>query len=135
MDAALAHAVDATPSIGALIDDLHSNREKIRKLEKQVSELKEVRDDLELRLIEAMDAQGIMQSRGAHATATITESVKPSVEDWDLVNAYIKRNNAFYLYERRIASAAFRELLERRNGKPIPGIVPFTKRSIGLRSR
>ncbi len=134
MDAALAHVVDATPSIGALIDDLHNNREKIRKLEKQVSELKETRDDLEQRLIEAMEAQGIQQSRGAHATATITESTKPSVEDWDLFYAFIKRNNAFYLLERRPASAAYREMMERRN-KPIPGVTSFTKRSVSLRSR
>lgn len=134
MDAALAHVADATPSIGALIDDLHHNRDKIRKLEKQVSELKEVRDDLELRLIEAMEAQGIQQSRGAHATATITESVKPSVEDWDTFYAFIKRNNAFYLLERRPASAAYRELMERRT-KPVPGVTSFIKRSISLRSR
>lgn len=134
MDAALHPVPDATPSIGALIDDLHSNREKIRKLEKQISELKETRDDLEHRLIEAMDAQGVMQSRGAHATATVTESTKPSVEDWDLFYAFIHRTKAYYLLERRPASAAYRELMERRN-KPIPGVTSFIKRSISLRSR
>lgn len=127
-------AITETPSLGALTEALWEAREKQRKLQKQLDALVEEREDLERRLIAAMDAQGSDQTRSTHATATISESVKPNVEDWDTFWAFIHRNKAYYLLERRPAAVAYRELMERRR-KPIPGVTSFIKRSINLRNR
>lgn len=126
---------DATPSIGALIDDLHATREKIRGLNKEVEALNSQKANLETRLIEALDAQGVTQSRGASATASISETIIPQVKDWDRFYAFIARNKAYYMLERRPAAAAYREALELRKNRPIPGVESFTKRTISLRSR
>lgn len=125
----------STPALGDMIDNLHNIRERIRVLNKQVDDLTAQRDVLTLKIIEMLDAMGTDQSRTDKATASITETVVANVDDWDAVNRYISRNKAFYLYERRISSAAYRELLESRKGKPIPGITPFTKRTLSLRTR
>jgi predicted transcriptional regulator len=128
------HAEDATPAVGGLIDELYAKREKIRKLTKEVDALKAERDELELRLLETMDAQGVSMSRSDLATASVSEVIRPVVENWDEFYTWIHRNKAYYMLERRPAAAAYRELMESRR-KPIPGVSQFVQRSILLRTR
>lgn len=125
---------EATPSVGAMIDALHAKREEIRKLTKEVDRLKLERDDLEHQLIETMDAQGVQMSRSEKATASISETLRPLVEDWNSFYDWIHRNKAYYMLERRPAAAAYRELMEQRK-RPIPGVSSFTQRSVLLRTR
>jgi hypothetical protein len=125
---------DATPAVGALIDELYAKREQIRKLTKQVDALKSERDDLELRLLEAMDAQVVTMSRSDSATASISEIIRPVVENWDGFYNWIHRNKAYYMLERRPAAAAYRELMETRK-RPVPGVSQFVQRSVLLRTR
>lgn len=124
----------AALSLGALIDYDCELRERIRVLTKQVDELKEERDKLEIQILETMDAQGVTQSRGAKATASVSETVVAHVRDWDRFWGYIARTKQFHLLERRPANGAYRELLAQRNGKEVPGVEPYPKRSINLRT-
>lgn len=126
---------DATPSIGGLIDKLFEIREQTRALNKQAEELKVQKDDYEARLLAALDAQGVTQSRGEVATATVSEAEVPQVEDWDKFYAFIARNKAFYMLERRPAAGPYREAMQLRKGRAIPGVKSFTKRTISLRTR
>jgi hypothetical protein len=128
------HAEDATPAVGLLIDELHAKREAIRKLTKQIDKLKAERDEFELRLLETMDAQVVTMSRSDKAVASISEIVKPVVENWDEFYTWIHRNKAYYMLERRPAAAAYRELMETRK-RPLPGVSQFVQRSILLRTR
>lgn len=124
-----------TTAVSALIDRLLDIRGQITALNKEVDTLKQARDEAEQQLIESMDALGTDQVRNEHATASVTERVVPQVEDWDRFTTFIMRNKALYLLERRPAATAYREMLEQRKGRPIPGVQSFTKRTIGLRSR
>jgi len=124
-----------TKALEVLIDQVHDVREQIRGLTKEVNALKTKKEDLEARLLETMDALGTDQSRSKVATATVTELVVPHVEDWEAFYKYITRTKSFYMLERRPAPVAYRETLEQRKGKAIPGVTSFTKRTIGLRAR
>ena len=110
-------------------------RNEIKAVNKQVDGLKAQKEEMELKLLEMMDAVGTDQSRSSVATATITEVVVPQVTDWDAFWKFIFRNKASYLVERRAASVAFRETLEQRKGRAIPGVSSFTKRTVGIRVR
>ena len=121
-------------SIGNKIDEIHTLRERIRTLEAQKDELKKQKDELEINLMDQMLGQGITKASGSEATVSIAETVVPSVQDWDSFYRYIHRNKSYYLLERRAASVAFRDEIATRNGKPIPGVIPFTKRSVNLRT-
>ena len=124
-----------TTALDTLIDSIFDIRNEIRAVNKKVDGLKAQKEEMEIKLIEMMDAVGTDQSRSSVATATISETTVPQVTDWDSFHKFIKRNNAFYLLERRAASVAFRETLEQRKGRPIPGVSSFTKRSVGIRVR
>lgn len=119
-------------TIGAKIDQLHQLREQKRLLEAQIKDLVAQADLLENDLIVQMDKQGVSKSTGAMATVSITESVKPSVEDWDAFYAYVHKHKYYHLLERRPAVLGCRELLETK-GK-IPGVVPFTQRKLNIRT-
>lgn len=120
------------PSIGAIIDELHSTRDTIRVHEAAIKDLSKVKEDLEIQLMGAMDAEGVTKSTGRVGSVSITEVVKPQVEDWDELYEYIRKTKQFHLLERRPSVTGCRELFEM--GKAIPGVVPFTKRSVNLRS-
>lgn len=119
-------------TIGVKIDKMHQLREEKRKLEEQVKDIQAKMATLETDLIADMDKQGVSKSTGALATVSISENIRPSVEDWDAFYAYIHRYKYYHLMERRPSVSGCNELLETK-GK-IPGVVPFTQRKLNVRS-
>jgi hypothetical protein len=128
------HAVtqQAPETVGGLIDELFLVREQRRKLAETDKDLRDQYAELEARLIAALDLQETTQARGRSATATLNEEELATVIDWSQVHDFIRSQNAFYLLQRRINSAAWREAANER-GEPIPGTTVFKKRSIALR--
>jgi hypothetical protein len=120
----------APESIPARIDRLFRLREEKRALDAQSKELENEIEALRGPLIVEMEAQGFHSVRAGSATATISKSTVPNVEDWDELNAYIVGNNALHLLQRRPAVGAFRELFEA--GEAVPGVVPHTKWDLSL---
>lgn len=120
-------------TIGSIVDKLCVLRDDRRALEKQIEVSKKESDALEITLMESMDKEGVDKATGKHASVSIGETVRPNVADWDEFYKYIYKTKAFFLLERRPSVTACRELFETK-GK-IPGVVPFTKRSINLRTR
>ena len=128
------HAItqQAPETVGGLIDELFLIREQRRKLAETDKDLREQYSELEVRLIAALDLQETTQARGRSATATLNEEELATVIDWDQVHEYIRNQNAFFLLQRRINSAAWREAAAER-GEPIPGTTVFKRRTIALR--
>jgi hypothetical protein len=79
-----------------------------------------------------MEEQGVSKSTGSLATASVYDSVKPSVQDWDAFWDYIWRHKHFHLLDRRPSVNGCREIFEKEG--TIPGVVPFTKRSVRITS-
>jgi hypothetical protein len=119
-------------TVGGLIDELFLLREQRRKLAETDKSLQAQYAELEARLITALDLQQTSMARGRSATATLNEEELATVIDWDQVHDFVRNHNAFYLLQRRINSAAWREAAAER-GEPIPGTTVFNKRSIALR--
>lgn len=119
---------------GQLVDQLFEVREEIRKLNKQAEALSENKTALELRLIEAMEAQDLEQLRGSKASATLTKPLVPQVKDWEKFYTFINKFKMPYLLEKRVSVKIFQELLENRKGKPLPGVDVFEKKTISLRT-
>ena len=128
------HAITqpAPETVGGLIDELFLLREQRRKLAETDKNLQAQYAELEARLIAALDLQETTQARGRSATATLNEEELATVVDWGQVHEFVRSHNAFYLLQRRINSAPWRELTAER-GEPIPGTTVFTRRSIALR--
>jgi hypothetical protein len=119
-------------TVGSKIDHLHVLREKRRQLEKEIEHINKEFSVIEADLLRQMQAEGLEKAGGKFASAAIVDSVKPTVEDWDLFYNYIKKNDYFHLLERRPSVTGCRELFETK-GK-IPGVVPFTIQKVSLRN-
>ena len=114
------------------IDRLLQIRERRRALAAEDKELVEEWEGLEGQMIAGLDSQGMTRVSSAAGTAVISEQVVPMVEDWDAALAYMRENDMLYLLQRRMATGAYREIVEA-SGE-VPGVKPLTKRSINLRS-
>lgn len=123
------------PTPGDLIARLAALREQLKDANARVADLSRERDELQLQLIGVLDTQGATRMSTGEFTASVTETVVPTVKDWDAFYAFIKENDALFMLERRPLATAYREMLDTRDGEAIPGVESFTKRSISLRSR
>lgn len=123
-------ALNSPTGLGDMIDRLAEIRDEKRGLNNQLKELDEQFKDLQEAIMQALDAQGMQFGGSSRYRATITESVVPTVEDWQGVEEFVKQEDALFLFERRIAVAAWREFHE--SGTLVPGTSPFTKRGLSL---
>jgi len=118
-------------NLAALAQQRDAIREERRAIAARDKELIKDLDALDAKLFEILDEQGVNGIDSDGITLSISETVLPSVKDWPAVYAYVAETGRFELFERRMASTAFRELLEM--GVQIPGTESFTKRAINMR--
>ena len=118
-------------NIGTLINRLYEIREEMAELAKTEKVLRDEREVLKAQLIESYDSMGMTHSRTDKASATLTKTQVPVVKDWDALNEYILLNDALYLLQRRVNSAAYRELSDQ--GEELPGVSSFEKIDISIR--
>lgn len=121
-----------TGNLGDMIDTLATLRDKKRDLQAQVDATEGEYRGIEEELMERLGREGVSASRGTLASCSITSSVTGNVTDWEAFNKYVKKTGYFHLYQRRISDAAYRELMESKGS--VPGVEPFTKRRLNLRS-
>lgn len=119
-------------SLGAMIDKLHAMREVRREKEKEIEELKSEYAVLEDQILAALRAQGLSKSTGGKATVSISENIKPQIENWDEFYKYIHRHKAYHLLERRPSVTGCREVFELRGR--LPGAVPYPVITLNMRT-
>ena len=120
------------PTVGALIDQIWAAREEKRRLESQVKEVETTIAALQEQIMERLEAEGLDKASGSKATVSISANTVANVEDWDSFWSYIIKNKYTHLLQRRVSDPAYRELLEQ--GKRVPGVQPFVKRTLNVRS-
>lgn len=120
-------------TLGSRIDKLQDLYVKIKDLEGKASALKQLYDFEEKEILDFMEKQGMTKASGTKATVSVSKNEVPSVEDWDSFYTFIRRNNAFYLLQRRANAAPYRELLAQRRNKKIPGVSTVEKTTLNRR--
>jgi hypothetical protein len=127
-----AKATARPATTGAIIDDIWAMREEKRRLESEVKEvearIKTAQDDL----MERMKSEGIEKATGSKASVSLSSTVVADVQDWDAFWPYIAKNKFWHLVQKRVSDPAYRELLDL--GKKVPGVQPFTKHAVLVRT-
>jgi len=124
----------STKTLGQFADELSDDREDIRRLQTKLDEAKKAFKTKEAAALERMGEEGTLKVTGTKATITVSIQTLANIKDWEKYYRYIKQHNAFHLLERRPASKAWREEVEIRRGKPVPGSEGFEKRTLNLRN-
>lgn len=120
-----------TKKLDEMIDHLFMLREQKRGLEAQVKEVNAEMNELQQELLSRFNEVGTDYARGEFASASITETIVPQIDDWGKVAEWVMENDALYLLHRRVSSGPWKEL--RDAGTEVPGIEPYTKVAISLR--
>lgn len=122
-------------TLGELIDSMWALREKRLTAEAAVDTIKAEISAIEAQIDERMEAEGMTKATGTKATVSFSYTTIADVqgdEGWTKLYAYIAKNKYWHLLHRRVTDAAYKELLEA--GKKVPGVEPFTKKRINLRT-
>lgn len=114
------------------IDSLYDFIKEIEEAQKAVDELQAERRRREERLMSFMQESGVTLMRGSKATVSVSETTRASIEDYDKAIAFIKRGGHWQLFERRISSKAYSELMEGRS-TPIPGLREYKQPRLNVR--
>lgn len=118
-------------NLSDLIDQLSILRADKKRAEYEVKQINKKIEVLDKTLMDAMDDLGILESKNGTGKVSIQESVYPHVEQWEQFGEWILDNRYLHFLERRPAVLSYREALTM--GKPVPGVLPFTKRKIAFR--
>lgn len=119
-------------TLGASIDKLWQLREDKRGHDAESKKVDVQIKELEALMFGLLDAQDTSKADGKRASVSISETVVGNVEDWEALWPYIAKNKFFHLVQKRVSDPGLRELWAL--GKKTPGVTPFTKRTLNLRS-
>ena len=119
---------------------LDSLVEKILELRAQVSDLNEKLDEvqankasLEAELMERMSQAGATTLGTKYGTASLKQSKKFVITDWDNLLKYIVETESFDILQRRIAANAVKDRVN--NEEDVPGITGVDVYSVSIRTK
>ena len=119
-------------TLGKTIDSLWALREVKRAKEAEIKEIEGQISAAESMLFDRLDAEDTVKGEGKNASVSISESVNFNITDFDEFAKYVGKSKQFHLFQRRVSELAVREIFE--NKGAVPGLTPYTKRKINLRS-
>ncbi len=109
-------------TLGKLSSELYDLKSKKKALNTEILVLNGSIKLVEIELLNVMVEQKLLKLTDDHHTIYIARQIVPKVVNWDLFYGYIRKNNYFYMLEKRPSRTAFRESFEL--GQAVPGIDP-----------
>jgi hypothetical protein len=116
-------------TIKQLSQSLRAAQKKLKIMEAKANDQKALVGVLRDEMSDLMKEAGISAFSGRGIRIAMRESVVPQVTDWKKVYRFIKKNDAFDLFQRRLASTAWKDRMEDRKA-PIPGVEAFEKTTL-----
>lgn len=116
--------------LSARLIEIRNERKLLAEQDKALSEEFE---ELSVEVLAVMDSLGVDATRSTYASMSRSVQQLPQVNNWDEFYRYVKKNDAFYLLQKRVSSKAWSEQLELEG--EIPGTEAYEKVKLNLRVR
>ena len=116
-------------NLGTQMDALFKLKAKHKKAQEAADAIKRDVTAAEDALLAVLMEEGLPKAACKGGTISVSQSIVPSVTDWDAYYAFIHKHKYYHLLERRPSATGCRELFEM--GKRVPGVEPITR--MGLR--
>lgn len=120
-------------TLGEALADVEEADKKYVVSSAETKSLNEKLDAAKAALQELMLSQGTDIARNENITVNIVDKERPHVQDWEAFHAFLRRSGDLQLLERRVSAKAFTEILEKRNGKELPGVTVFKYQQLSIR--
>jgi hypothetical protein len=122
------------------VDDVIATYMKLRgqkdaieaQMKEQTAAIKAKMEKLESWIKEQADVQGVTSFKTKHGTAFLTTSDYANVADWDAMLSFVKENEAYDLFEKRVSKVAVRGYIEQTKTVP-PGVNYGTRLDVNIR--
>ena len=89
-------------------------------------------DKLETWVKQQADTQGVTSFKTKHGTAFLTTVDFANVADWDAVLTFVRENDAYDMFEKRISKTAVRGYIDQTKAVP-PGVNYGTRIEVNVR--
>jgi hypothetical protein len=99
---------------------------KQAKLDKELAELEEQREEIRLAIKDQMKALGLTSVRTSSGTVSLMKSTRYNTQDWDSFKAFVLEHQVVDLLEKRIAQSNMAQFLEENPGVVPPGLNSVT---------
>lgn len=117
-------AFQVPKTLGACADALYTIRQERLKAQKVVDELETNEKAIKAHVIDTLPKSNASGIAGKLARVTVTTKTIAQVQDWPSFYAYVAKNKAFEMLQKRLGDAAIQERWDA--GKKVPGVEPFT---------
>ncbi len=108
--------------IGTLIDRLFKVDLEQKTVMAALDKVKARRAVIEDQIFNNFKKQDIDGASGKLAGVKLRKSSNPSLKDWKKLAAYVYRNKALDIFQRRLSKQAWLDRKAANKGRPIPGI-------------
>ena len=123
--------IEEAPEVEVIpLDKLVAIHAKIKarqaKLDKELAELEEQREEIRLAIKDQMKALGLTSVRTSSGTVSLMKSTRYNTQDWDSFKAFVLEHQVVDLLEKRIAQTNMAQFLEENPGVVPPGLNSVT---------
>jgi hypothetical protein len=127
-------------TLAGCADALYTTQTERYALQRQAAELEKFEKELKEHIIQNLPKSAATGIAGKIARVLIVSKSRMQIKSpdegqkysggWDEFYAYVKKNNAFYLLQKRLSEPAIKEILEA--GKKVPGVEEIAYRTVSL---
>jgi len=119
--------IEEAPEVEVIpLDKLVAIHAKIKakqaKLDKELADLEEQREEIRLAIKDQMKALGLTSVRTSSGTVSLMKSTRYNTQDWDSFKAFVLEHQVVDLLEKRIAQSNMAQFLEENPGVVPPGL-------------
>jgi len=118
--------------IGQMVDQMYRLREEEKKFKDEAKRIREQIADLQAKLIEAMELEGLKLVRGELATASLKTATYARPVDFEKFARWAVERGRFDMFYKRVNAAPVVEMLEQENLLP-PGVETYSEVKLNLR--
>ena len=123
--------IEEAPEVEAIpLDKLVAIHAKIKakqaKLDKELADLEEQREEIRLAIKDQMKALGLTSVKTSSGTVSLMKSTRYNTQDWDSFKAFVLEHQVVDLLEKRIAQTNMAQFLEENPGVVPPGLNSVT---------
>lgn len=118
-------------TLSGLIESLTRLKVSKKSLEKEMTSVDDQIEVVEKQLMDTLDSQGLTEASSQTASIKLGEVCYPHVENWEDFQNWVLENGYLHMYQKRLSATAFREMQQL--NRPVPGVVPFTKRKLSFK--
>jgi hypothetical protein len=118
--------------LGTLIDRLYKAQQhiaeaarEVARAERVVQQRKHKAAGIETEIRNRFKRGTLEGAEGKIARVSLKKVVGPQLKNWDKLAAFVLKNKAPELFQRRISKQAWLDWLDERNQRPIPGILKY----------